>query len=194
MSNDEPTALESAVNDDDRTELEERDVRALTQYLSVLDDIGRARSDDNLFLVVSQSGEEYLVNTRGSGSCDCPDAEYRGIRCKHQRRVAFATGERTIPAAVDDVDPQLGEHVNTNRTQVAATDGGQIIVAGDDGEILGDEPRVERSEVGVEADSSNDDRPDDCQCWDPDGDLACWPCYNAGFEEPNPDVVGRVIE
>lgn len=29
-------------------------------------------------------------------------------------------------------------------------------------------------------------RPDDCQCWDADQDLPCWPCARDGFETQNP--------
>mgnify|MGYP000011754158 FL=1 len=32
-----------------------------------------------------------------------------------------------------------------------------------------------------------DGRPEDCDCWGT-GDLACWPCFRAGFEEPNPNA------
>jgi len=32
-----------------------------------------------------------------------------------------------------------------------------------------------------------DGRPEDCDCW-ATGSLACWPCFRAGFEEPNPNV------
>jgi hypothetical protein len=44
--------------------------------------------------------------------------------------------------------------------------------------------------VTVEADESNhsDERPDDCDCWDFEQGLPCWPCYRDGFEEPNPNV------
>jgi len=31
-------------------------------------------------------------------------------------------------------------------------------------------------------------RPDDCGCWNPDGDLPCWPCYQEGFKTPNPEA------
>jgi hypothetical protein len=72
--------------------------RALTEYLTVLDDVGRAKGADDLFLVVSQSGSEYLVDRR-EGRCTCPDHEYRGVRCKHLRRVAFATGGRSRPVS-----------------------------------------------------------------------------------------------
>ena len=81
------------------------------QYLTVLADVGRAKGADDLFLVVSQSGTEYLVDRR-EGRCTCPDHEHRGVRCKHLRRVAFATGDEPVPAGVDDVDPQLGEHTD----------------------------------------------------------------------------------
>jgi hypothetical protein len=31
-------------------------------------------------------------------------------------------------------------------------------------------------------------RGDDCDCWDADAALPCWPCYRDGFEVPNPEV------
>lgn len=37
-------------------ELDDVDIRALTQYMTVLEDTGRVRGADDLFLVVSQSG------------------------------------------------------------------------------------------------------------------------------------------
>jgi hypothetical protein len=93
--------------------LDNRDVRALTQYLTVLDDVGRARDAEDLYVVVSESGNEYLVDAR-AGTCECPDHRYRERQCKHLRRVAFATGEREIPAWVDRgaIDDQLGLHVH----------------------------------------------------------------------------------
>jgi hypothetical protein len=33
-----------------------------------------------------------------------------------------------------------------------------------------------------------DGRPEDCDCWDPEGDLPCWPCYRDGFDVPNPSA------
>lgn len=91
---------------------EKRDVKALTQYLTVLDSIGRVKDADGLYLVVSQSGGEYMVDTH-DGICECPDSRYRNVRCKHRRRVAFATGERPILAGVNQeaIDPNLGVHV-----------------------------------------------------------------------------------
>ncbi len=86
----------------DESKLEEDDpnnrtVRALTEVMTVLDSIGRARNADDLFLVNSGSGSEYLVDTR-TGSCECKWKQFNsGKECKHQKRVAFATGERPIP-------------------------------------------------------------------------------------------------
>lgn len=159
------------------TDLEPRDARALTEYMTALPEGG------DVYTVVGENGGTYSVDAR-AGRCTCPDAEYRDARCKHQRRVAFATGERTIPAWVDpdDVDAQLGEHTDA-APAVAATDGGTdgIVVADDDGEIL-DESEGENE--------SDDGRPDDCQCWDASLTLPCFPCYREGFEEPNPETPG----
>jgi len=157
MSTNAPDANES---------IEPRTERALTEYMSVLPEGGE------IYTVVGQNGGTYTVDGR-EGRCTCPDAEYREATCKHQRRVGFATGECPIPAAVDGVDEQLGEHTEVV-PRVVASDGG-IIEAGDDGEIL-------------EGDA--DERPDECDCWDADGELPCWPCYREGFDVPNPDEPG----
>ena len=120
--------------------IEPRTARALEQYLTVLPNVGRADGADGLYLVVSQSGKEYLVDGV-DGACECPDHEHRDVRCKHIRRVAIATGAEPIPADVLEevtVDEQLGEHVDGG-PQVVAPDGG-IIHAGDDGEILEEGP------------------------------------------------------
>lgn len=138
MSTKDPVALERAANGDSEAQIDERDVRALQQYLTVLDDVGRARGADDLYLVTSESGSEYLVDAREQ-TCECPDHEYRNVRCKHIRRVAFATGAEPIPTSVDDVDPQLGMHVEA----APATDGG-MIVAEDDAEILEDADAVDQ--------------------------------------------------
>ncbi|AFO57024.1 MULTISPECIES: SWIM zinc finger family protein [unclassified Natrinema] len=89
------------------------DGRALTQYLTVLEDQGRVRSCDGQYLVVSESGSEYFVDARLE-ACECPDYEYRDRRCKHIRRVAFATGADSVPAPFepDDIAGELGEHVS----------------------------------------------------------------------------------
>jgi len=118
-------------------DLDPRDVRALTQYLTVLDDDPRVSGADDLFLVVSESGEEYLVDVR-ENSCECTDYRFRqaelGERgCKHRRRVAFATGERAIPMSVDParIDRQMGTHVE-GTPRVTTTDGGTSAGSVDD--------------------------------------------------------------
>lgn len=132
---------------DESIDLDERDIRALTQYLTVLEDQGRVCGADDLYLVVSQSGSEYLVDAR-ERTCECPDHEYRGVHCKHQRRVEFATGERPIPDGINDVDPSLGEHVSAS-PQAVATDGG-VALGEMDGrdEILGYTRHIEPEEQG----------------------------------------------
>lgn len=93
----------------------ELDRRALTEYLSVLDNLGRVRDAEGMFLVVSQSGREYLVDGE-QGTCVCEDYQYRGHErpCKHVRRVEFATGSRPIPSWIecDALDESLGEHID----------------------------------------------------------------------------------
>ena len=167
-----PPGRENGHDERTDTELDARDVRALTEYMTVLPNGG------DVYTVVGQNGGTYTVDAR-KGRCTCPTTSTTcptddgRKRCKHATRVAYATGERSVPAWIDTdaVDEQLGEHVNAS-PQVAATDGG-IINAGDDGEIL--------------TDSKNDDgRPDECDCgdWNPDTDLPCWPCYRDGFDTP----------
>lgn len=102
--------------------LDARDVRALTEYLTVLPEAsGR-------FQVVSQSGSSYTVDAR-RGTCTCPDHVYRDVRCKHLRRVAFATGERPVPADVPGpIDEHLGRHVDGDGLEpVVLADGGQVV-------------------------------------------------------------------
>lgn len=96
----------------DADEDPELDRRGLTEFMAVLSDVGRARDDDSLYLVVSQSGE-YLVDP-DQPECTCPDHRHRGRRCKHVRRTRFALGWRPIPNYVDEshVDDQLGMHVD----------------------------------------------------------------------------------
>ncbi|MXV62096.1 hypothetical protein GS429_08480 [Natronorubrum sp. JWXQ-INN-674] len=89
------------------------DRRALTEYLTVIEDIGRVRGCDGQYLAVSESGSEYLVDARLM-TCECPDHRFRDRECKHIKRVAFATGARPVPPIVDqeDVAGELGEHVS----------------------------------------------------------------------------------
>lgn len=138
------------------SELDDRSVAALTEVMTVLDDVGAVRNAPNLYLVVSSSGSSYLVDTR-LGACDCPDDTHRpDIVCKHRRRVAFVTGERPIPDCIEPaaVDDQFGLHVASDPVRVA-TDGGITEVstgtrgAGSNADPLGiqagDEPRTKRA-------------------------------------------------
>ena len=98
----------------------------------------------------------------GNVRCTCKDHEYRGVRCKHLRRVAFATGEESIPTGVDGVDPQLGEHVD-GESQVVATDGGtDVIEAGDESDESDTSPVEEvLPNTWLVEEESDDGRPDD---------------------------------
>ncbi|PSP85793.1 hypothetical protein BRC96_00965 [Halobacteriales archaeon QS_6_64_34] len=124
--------------------------------MSVLEDIGLARGAPDLYLVVSSSGSEYLVDT-WEETCECPDDEYREITCKHRRRVAFATGERPIPGWVprSELDDGFSEHID-EEPRFSATDGGVAQARFDDGEVTApeadpfavhseDEPRTKRA-------------------------------------------------
>jgi len=119
----------------DVSDLPDRTEDALTAVMSVLDDIGLARGAPDLYLVVSSSGSEYLVDIR-EGTCECPDDKHREITCKHRRRVAFATGERPIPGWVPrtELDDGFGQHVD-DEPHFSATDGGVAQTRFDDGEV-----------------------------------------------------------
>jgi hypothetical protein len=154
-------------------QLADRDVRALTECMTVLPDGG------NIFTVVGENGQTHRVDAK-EDRCTCEDYQYNlptddgRETCKHRARVAFASSEQAIPAWVNlgAVDDLLGEHLNV-QPRVAATDGG-IIEAGDDGVILEDQ------------ESDDDGRPEDCDCgeWNADYELCCWPCYREGFRQP----------
>jgi hypothetical protein len=166
-------ALERAVTDE-RTDLDQRDVRALTEYMTVLS-LGGA-----IYSVTTESGSEYRVDAL-EARCTCPDKQHTledGELCKHERRVRFATGQWSIPSWCDEnaIDGQLGKHVTETPT-IAATDGGVIEVS-TDGKSLRDDDDADKGR----------ERPADCDCHPAFEDLPCWPCYHDGFENPNPEV------
>lgn len=195
VMNEQPMSTnESAAQNGSAGQFDERDARALTQYMTTLDDLPRVRGAPGLYVVVSPTGT-YGVDP-DIGACECPDAEYRDPAggCKHVRRVRFATGERAIPAWVDPdaVDPDLGEHVD-----------GEVRVDDVDGPIATDGGRVETDD-DVDLDR---DRPDDCECSEASRrvGIPCFPCYLAGFATPagaetggdgdaEPDVVCKALE
>jgi hypothetical protein len=49
-----------------------------------------------VYEVRSQSGHTYSVDLPG-GRCTCPDHNFRGVRCKHLRRVAMEVTEGLVP-------------------------------------------------------------------------------------------------
>ena len=94
--------------------LDERDARALTQPMTVMDSVGIVRGADGMYEVTTES--EYIVDLEAptGARCLCDDHKFRRVECKHIRRVRFEIGERAIPAWVDrdDVDDVLGEFVD----------------------------------------------------------------------------------
>ncbi|MFC6977126.1 SWIM zinc finger family protein [Halomicroarcula sp. GCM10025709] len=136
---------------------DKRTVAALTEVMTVLDSIGRARDAPGLYLVNSSSGSEYLVDTF-QGTCECPWSQYNpGQECKHRKRVAFATGERPIPEWIDAdaLDDQFGMHVD-GEPRRAVADGGVAQARVDDGGVTDpaedlfavhseDDPRTKRA-------------------------------------------------
>lgn len=92
------------------SDLSQRSVSALTEYLYAFDDHGWAADAPGCWLVYAEDGSEYRVDAE-TGSCTCDDAFYRDPEggCKHLRRVEFLTGDRDIPEWVDtrNVDPWL---------------------------------------------------------------------------------------
>lgn len=161
------------------TDLPKRAVRALTEKMTVLPDTGRVKNADDLFLVVSESGSEYLVDTR-EGRCDCPDAEYNlepEERCKHERRVAYATGSEPIPLWADQsaIDPQLGDHTE-------AVLSGAVPPAFPELLLVGHTPSGETLRTDGGARGHRDDT-DACPNGDPDcdgpesDDLPCFACF-----------------
>ena len=133
-----------------KSDLDQRDVRALTEYMTTLP-LG-----SEVYSVTTESGSEYRVDAR-EGRCTCPDHQYREVECKHLRRIAFATGARPIPewADTDEVDAQLGQHVD-GTPKVAVTDGGVTLA------------------------SFADEADDEDGCWCDDHSFPRFECYNAG--------------
>jgi hypothetical protein len=114
------------------TALNARDVRALTECMSALNEGG------DIYTVVGENDGTYRVDAR-EGRCACPDHKHRNATCKHQRRVGFATGKKQAPAGTDRIDDHLGEHTDGG-PQLVVADGGIIDASADDGaEMLDDD-------------------------------------------------------
>ncbi len=151
------------------TDLPKRAVRALTEKMTVLPETGRVKDADDLFLVVSESGSEYLVDGR-EGVCDCPDARQNldaDDSCKHERRVRYATGETPIPEWVNTeaIDSMLGFHTATTPVRVA-TDGGSVA-----------------EESSEDTPSLHEGEHEECDCNDLGDNFPCWSCVKDGRRE-----------
>lgn len=94
--------------------IDSRDVDALTACMTVLGDTPRVRGAGGMYEAVSDSGATYVVDER-DGACECADARYRDLECKHIKRVRYAIGRYAIPAWADRsaIDPLLGRHVES---------------------------------------------------------------------------------
>lgn len=99
--------------------VDDRDVRALTSTMSVLPNLDPSRDDlppvagvPGVFLVVTTS--ENVVFADPVERCTCDDHYYRGVRCKHIRRVAFETGAETVPDWADPsaIDDQFRDYID----------------------------------------------------------------------------------
>ena len=108
-------------------DLSEREVRALTEYLTVIPHA------PDVYVVVSGSGKSHTVDAR-DGACTCRDAQYRDRTCKHQFRAEFETGARTIPAWVDRdrIPRDFSAHVDADpdfEDAADATDDSDMVIA-----------------------------------------------------------------
>jgi len=85
LAEDEPSATV------DCNDLDQRDMRALTEYMTTLPLGG------DVYSVTTESGSEYRVDAR-EGRCTCPDFEFRDSveECKHIRRVRIEVGQVDI--------------------------------------------------------------------------------------------------
>lgn len=96
-------------------DLEQRTVRALTEFLVILEDA------PGLYTVYSEDGTERYSVGLELGACTCEDARFRDPEggCKHLRRVRYATGEWELEDWVnlDAVDPALAEKIRARRQE-----------------------------------------------------------------------------
>lgn len=72
------------------SDADRRSVRARTERMTV-EALG-----DALYEVGAESGNAYVVDLDNE-RCSCPDHAFRGVRCKHLRRVAIEITEGRVP-------------------------------------------------------------------------------------------------
>ena len=153
------------------SDMSKRQIRALTEYHTVLDNVGSADPAAGKYTVVSQSGNQYDVDIVNE-TCSCPDHQQRQSVCKHIHRARYALGVVAIPAAVDKtaIDSQMGEHVD-----------GEPIFTDEVQSDSEDTDDTDDSDMENETDDTDDpdleDSDDECpDCARLDGDVLCWDC------------------
>lgn len=122
MSVTNPTQETVSIDD----QLTDRETRALTEYMTVLDDQGVVKDAEGMFEVVTESGSSYVVDiSDAEPHCTCGDHLHRGKNCKHINRVRFAIGLEALPMWIDAdaIKGDLGAHVD-GEPRVAMADGG----------------------------------------------------------------------
>ena len=159
------------------TDLSRRAVRALTQKMTVLPDTGRVKDAADLYLVVSESGAEYLVDAR-EGVCECPDYQHRKPEkgCKHIQRIGYATGTTQIPEWVNpaEIDSQLGAQTNATVAVSPAPSSDRELET----ETALEQPFQTDGGTTTESGDSEKCPNGDARCDGPDGDeLPCFPCF-----------------
>lgn len=104
----------SATVSPDAAELGQRDVKALTEHMLVVEDHPDAWGDHEV--VVYNEDRQYLVNV-DIGHCDCPDVQFRRRECKHLKRARYALGIDEVPGWVqtDRLDAPLRERLEADR-------------------------------------------------------------------------------
>jgi len=174
MQIEDSAALERAVTDS-CTDLEKRDVRALTEYMTTLPQGG------DVYSVTTESGSEYRVDALEE-RCTCPDYKHNlptdsgRERCKHLSRVAFATGERPVPkwASPEAIDSQLGEHTEASIRRDSSPAG--LSLSATDGVTTGADKLQTDGGTTTVADESDTCPNGDDRCDGPDG--AGFPCFD----------------
>jgi predicted nucleic acid-binding Zn finger protein len=159
------------------TDLSRRAARALTEKMTVLPDTGRVKDAPDLYLVVSESGTEYLVDAR-VGVCECPDYEHREPEegCKHIQRVDYATGTTPIPNWVNpaEIDSQIGEQTDATVVFPPTPSSDQELET----ETSPEQPLQTDGGRTTESEDSEACPNGDARCNGPDGDgLPCFPCF-----------------
>ena len=130
-----------------------------------------------IYEVESQSDHTYFVDLPG-GRCTCPDHMFRGVRCKHLRRVAIEVDEGRVPPpgkmAVDcavcdstlfvderDDGPYLCEHCELRPGEtVVDRETNDLLVVVQTTDQRADEVQVPGHDCTVTEYPNNDDYPD----------------------------------